>query len=70
MKEITKDLLHRVQESFPSLEWSDTELDDLVKPSFGIITGFPELLEGIDRLSHRDLGEIPPAGTLPAPGIS
>ena len=70
MEKLTKELLKQLQAAFPTLEWSDAELDDLVKPSFGLITGFPELLTEIDRLCKRDLGELSPAGVLSAPESS
>jgi len=70
MNRLTKDLLLEIHAAFPTFEWSDADLDDLVKPSFGLITGFPELLSNIDRLCRRDLGELSPAGALPAPESS
>ena len=70
MGQITKELLEQLQAAIPTLGWSDAELDDLVKPSFGLITGFPELLSEIDRMSKRDLMELPPAGALHPPESS
>ncbi len=70
MTKISRELLHQVQTAFPCHEWSDDEIGDLVKPGFGVITGFSELLAGIERLGDRDLKEIAPAGTLSAPGPS
>lgn len=70
MEKLTKNLLLEMHAAFPTFEWSDAELDDLVTPSFGLITGFPELLSNIDRLCKRDLGELSPAGVLPAPDSS
>ena len=70
MKRPTKELLVRMQAIFPAFEWSDAELDDLVRPGYGLITGFPELLVEINRLCERDLEDLPPAGALPAPGSS
>ena len=67
MKRPTKELLVQVQATFPAFEWSDAELDDLVRPGYGLITGFPELLVEIDRLCERDLEDLPPAGALAAP---
>jgi len=67
MKKLTKELLIQMQATFPTIEWSDAELDDLVKPGFGLITGFPELLIELDRLCKLDLGGLPPAGVLSAP---
>lgn len=67
MKAPTKELLEQMQAVFPTLGWSADELDDLVTPSFGLITGFPELLAEIEKLVERDLGELPPAGILSPP---
>ena len=67
MERPTKELLVQMQATFPTFEWSDVELDDLVRPSFGLITGFPELLIEIDRMCARDLGDLWPAGASPAP---
>jgi hypothetical protein len=70
MEKLTKELLIQLQTTFPTLEWSDSELDDLVRPSFGLITGFPELLGEIEHLCQRDLGELSPAGILSTPESS
>ena len=70
MKRPTKELLAQMQATFPAFEWSDAELDDLVRPGYGLITGFPELLIEIERLCERDLEVLSPAGALPAPGSS
>ena len=67
MERLTKELLVQLQATFPTFEWSDADLDDLVRPSFGLITGFPELLSEIGRLCERDLEDLSPAGALPAP---
>lgn len=70
MKRPTKELLAQMQATLPAFEWSDAELDDLVRPGYGLITGFPELLIEIERLCERDLEDLSPAGALPAPGSS
>ncbi|WP_244313954.1 hypothetical protein [Roseibium denhamense] len=44
-----------------SHDWTEAELDELVDPKLGIITGFQELLEDLDVLRQVDLGATPPA---------
>lgn len=44
-----------------SHDWSDAELEELVKPQFGIITEFQDLLLELEELRKVDLGETPPA---------
>jgi hypothetical protein len=41
--------------------WSEDEIDELVAPRMGVITGFQELLDQIERLRAVDLGSTPPA---------
>lgn len=41
--------------------WGDAELDELVAPKLGIITGFQELLDELELLRQTDLRDIPPA---------
>ncbi len=67
MKRPTRDLLEEIQATFPGIQWDAKVLEDLVEPRFGIITGFPELLEDIHALYERDLGDCAPAGPLTAP---
>jgi hypothetical protein len=64
MQPVSRDTLKRIMQQFPTVAWSDGELDELVSPSFGVITGFQQLLENIDTLMQANLGDLPMAGTL------
>ena len=44
--------------------WQDDELEELVNPKLGIITGFQALLEQLETLRRIDLEAIPPAGDI------
>ena len=59
-----EDDLARMVEQLAAHPWSEAELDELVAPRFGIITGFQGLLTELEALRRLDLGEIPPAGPL------
>jgi hypothetical protein len=67
MKPPSKETLRRITEEFPTLPWADREIEELVAPRFGIITGFAELLDEIEALGRRDLGAAGPAAALRAP---
>ena len=62
MEPLAKDTLASVVEELAAHPWSEAELDELVAPRFGIITGFQGLLHELETLRHLDLGETPPAG--------
>ncbi len=64
MKAVSKETLKRVNEEFPTLSWADEELEELVAPRYGLITGFQELLQEIEKLRTLDLGETGPAGAV------
>lgn len=61
---LTKTTLQRVQMEFPTHEWSDNVLEELVSPKYGIITGFQDIIEDVRKLLTIDLKEIEPAGSL------
>jgi len=42
--------------------WREDEIAELVDPKLGIITGFQELLDELERLRAIDLGRTAPAG--------
>lgn len=48
--------------------FTDAELSELVDPQFGIITGFAEMMAGLETLRQRDLGATPPAQGIAPPG--
>jgi len=64
MQPVSRDTLKRIMHQFPTVAWSDGELDELVSPSFGVITGFQQLLDNIETLMRTDLGDLPMAGSL------
>ncbi len=65
MQTISKDTLIRIRDQLGAHAWSDAELQELVAPSMGIISGLPGLLRELDELRAVDLGSIPPAGSVP-----
>jgi len=64
MKPVTKETLARMAEQLAAHPWGAAELDQLVAPKHGIITGFQGLLDELEELRRLDLGETPPAGPL------
>lgn len=62
---LTKTTLQKIRSEFPIYNWSDQELDELVSPKYGVITGFQEIIEDIQKLIGTDLKAIEPAGKLP-----
>ena len=67
MREITRNTLEGILREFPTIEWTADELGELVAPRFGIISGFGDLLDDIDKLAALDLRDVAPAGGLPVP---
>jgi hypothetical protein len=66
MKNLEKQTLLGIRDQLGSYAWDDAELDELVDPRLGIITGFQELLEQLEELRKIDLGSMPPAGDISA----
>jgi len=64
MKPLRKETLLGIRDQFGGYAWSDAEIDELVEPKLGIITGLQDLLEQIEELRLVDLGAIPPAGDI------
>jgi len=64
MQRLTRDTLKRIMQEFPTVGWRESELDELVSPTFGVITGFQQLLDNIDALMRADLADLPMAGPL------
>ncbi|MES0884044.1 hypothetical protein [Roseibium sp. SCP14] len=64
MKPLTKPTLQNICNQLASHDWSDAELDELVNPKLGIITGFQDLLDELETLRKIDLGDTPPALTV------
>ena len=51
----TKETLTRMMAELDGYGWRDAELEELVEPRLGIITGLAELLEDLERLRKSDL---------------
>ena len=64
MKKLRKQTLMRMRDELGGYAWQDEELEELVDPRLGIITGFQSLLEELEALRHIDLEAIPPAGDI------
>ncbi len=66
MKKLDKKTLLGIRDQLASYAWDDAEIDELVDPKLGIITGFQELLDQLEVLRKIDLGSTPPAGDISA----
>ncbi len=64
MKKLDKQTLLGIRDQLGSHAWDDAEIDELVDPKLGIITGFQALLEQLEDLRKIDLGSTPPAGDI------
>ena len=62
-----REALERVLAGLTGRRWSAADLDALVASGDGIITGFGDLLEDLEKLRQIDLGRLPPGGTTPPP---
>ncbi|MEI9415333.1 hypothetical protein [Mesorhizobium sp. Cs1321R2N1] len=61
MQKLQKDTLIGICTQMASHSWSEAEINELVDPQLGIITGFQDLLNELEQLRKIDLGTIPPA---------
>lgn len=61
---LSQKTLQQIVAEFPTYDWSEFELNELVFPKFGVITGFAEILSDIQRLAQQDLCDIEPAGII------
>ena len=66
MKRLQQDTLIGMRDQFGGYARGDAEITELVDPKLGIITGFQELLDQLERLRRIDLGAIPPAADIRA----
>lgn len=64
MKPVSTDTLERIAGEFPTYDWTEAELKELVAPQYGIISGFQDMLEDIRQLLKIDLEDTGPAGNL------
>ena len=61
MDRLTRTTLAGLRDQLAAHGFTDAELDELVTPKLGIITGFQDLLEELETLRCTDLGTLPPA---------
>jgi hypothetical protein len=66
MQKLDKKTLLGIRDQLGSYAWDDSEIEELVDPKLGIITGFQELLDQLECLRRIDLGLTPPAGDISA----
>ena len=64
MQKLDRQTLLGMRDQLGGYTWDDAEIDELVDPRLGIITGFQELLEQLEVLRQIDLGALPPAGDI------
>lgn len=64
MQKLERQTLLGMRDQLGGYAWDDAEIDELVDPKLGIITGFQELLEQLEQLRKLDLGATPPAGDI------
>ena len=67
MQKLDRQTLLGMRDQLGGYAWDDSEIDELVDPKLGIITGFQELLEQLEQLRKLDLGATPPAGDIAEP---
>lgn len=51
--------LGRMQRQFGGFPWREAELQELVDPQRGMITGFGDLLRDLERIRRRPLPPLP-----------
>ncbi|MGE3227418.1 MAG: hypothetical protein AB7I72_25330 [Parvibaculaceae bacterium] len=61
MQKLTKATLIGICTQLASHSWSEEEIDELVDPKLGMITGLQDLLNELEQLRRVDLGTTPPA---------
>jgi hypothetical protein len=64
MQKLNRLTLIGIRDQLGSYAWEDPEIEELVDPKLGIITGFQELLDDLECLRKIDLGSTPPAGDI------
>ncbi len=64
MKKLKLATLSGMRDQLACHAWRDDELDELVDPKLGVITGFQDLLDQLDILRTIDLDAIPPASDI------
>jgi len=64
MEKLTKETLTGICSQTASHGWGDAEINELVDPQLGIITGFQDLLDELATLRQIDPGPLLPALTV------
>lgn len=64
MEKLTKLTLTGICSQMASHDFDEAEINELVDPQLGIITGFQDLLDELEVLRKIDLGTTPPALTV------
>ena len=67
MQKLDRQTLLGMRDQLGGYAWDDGEIDELVDPKLGIITGFQDLLEQLEQLRKLDLDATPPAGDIAEP---
>ena len=67
MKPLQRSTLSQLCEQLAAHPWPESELEELVDPKLGIITGFGDLLAELEKLRRMDLGCLPPAQGVRTP---
>ena len=60
-KGIELEIIRSVQETFSTYNFKNNDLNELVNPNLGVITGFNDLMDQLESLRLIDLGQTPPA---------
>ena len=60
-KAIKLEIIQIVQETFSAYNFNNNDLNELVNPNHGVITGFNDLMHELESLRLIDLGQTPPA---------
>ena len=64
MKALSMETLTRITDEFPTMSWPEGDLEELVAPKYGLITGFQDFLREVEMLQAIDLHEVATAGPL------
>lgn len=64
MEKLKKATLVGLTREMASFPWGDAELDELVDPKLGVITGMQDVLDQLEQLRKVDLVDLPPAGAV------
>jgi hypothetical protein len=61
---LAKTTLKRLVSEFPTHLWSDREMEEILSPQYGLVTGLEAMLADVDKLIAIDLDDIAPADPL------